>query len=153
MRRPWLPLPHHRQEREYTCTPACVRMVLDFFGQSMQEEDIARLLETNENGTVFSRIRNVEPLGFDASVSQGTYQDIQQHFAQGLPVIVPVDTFFLTTYGPVHSPHSVVVVGATRTRTAIADPYKNGAPDVIPAVSFQAAWREGRHRMAVLRPR
>lgn len=148
----WLALPHHRQETPYTCTPACVRMVLEFFGLNLQEAEITRLLETDGSGTVLGRIANVEPLGFAVSVGPGTFVDIQAAFAEGLPVIAPVKTLLLPNNGPPDCSHCVVVAGATRAKVAICDPEQNSAPDVLPATVFQAAWKQKQNRMAVLKP-
>ncbi len=48
-----LPLPHHSQEEEYSCTPACVRMVLAYYGLSLPEADVAQSLGTTTAGTPF----------------------------------------------------------------------------------------------------
>lgn len=127
-------------------------MVLEFFGLHLQEDEIARLVETDGSGTVLGRIANVEPLGFDVTIGPGTFADIQAAFGQGLPVIAPVKTLLLPNYGPPDCSHCVVVAGATRAKVAICDPEQNSAPDVIPVTVFQAAWKQKQYRMAVLKP-
>ena len=44
-------VPHIQQEREYSCLPACVRMVLAFYGEHYSEGELRRLLKTRVTGT------------------------------------------------------------------------------------------------------
>ncbi len=42
----WLVLPHFRQERVYTCTPACVRMEIAYFGLCVPEPELILLRDS-----------------------------------------------------------------------------------------------------------
>lgn len=84
-------------------------MVLDWFGLTLREEEIALLLETDGDGTVLNRIARVAPLGFEVTVGPGTYAELQAAVAQQLPVIVPVKTLLLPNYGPPDCSHCVGV--------------------------------------------
>lgn len=46
-----LPAPHFRQSRDGYCLPACVRMVLAFWGDLRDEETLTRQLGTKRHGT------------------------------------------------------------------------------------------------------
>jgi hypothetical protein len=46
----WLNVPHFRQELEYSCVPACVRMVLAHYGDIRTEADLRLLLDTEPTG-------------------------------------------------------------------------------------------------------
>jgi ABC-type bacteriocin/lantibiotic exporter with double-glycine peptidase domain len=46
-----LNVPFYRQEHEHTCVPACPRMVLEFFGTALTEDDLARRCSTTVLGT------------------------------------------------------------------------------------------------------
>ena len=42
---------HHKQELPYSCLPACVRMVLAFYGLQRSESELRALLKTRPGGT------------------------------------------------------------------------------------------------------
>ena len=46
----WLKVRHFRQELEYSCIPACVRMVLAHYGAIRTEADLRLLLDTKPTG-------------------------------------------------------------------------------------------------------
>ena len=64
----WLSVPHFRQEHEYSCVAACVRMVLAHFGETRAEDALRALLDTRPTGTrgwvqtLFGRRRYLEGL-------------------------------------------------------------------------------------------
>jgi hypothetical protein len=41
--------PLHKQETPYTCGPAALRMVLEYFGHPLPEKDIAKTMKTNSH--------------------------------------------------------------------------------------------------------
>lgn len=47
----WLNVPHFRQEHEYSCLAACVRMVLAHYGDTQTEVELRSLLDTRPTGT------------------------------------------------------------------------------------------------------
>jgi ABC-type bacteriocin/lantibiotic exporter with double-glycine peptidase domain len=128
-------------------------MVLAFFGRNVQEEEIARLLETHWAGTAFRQIARVDALGFDVTLGSGGLADLEAVYLRRTPLIVAVHTLLLPTYPPPGGRHCVVVAGATDTEVAIYDPDRHSAPDIVPATAFDAAWRIRQYRMAVLTPR
>lgn len=149
----WLEVPHHRQEADWTCVPACVRMVFSYYGLEKDEEEIARLLEADATGTAFGMIRNVAQLGFDVRIGPGQNEDLRQARPRGMPLIVAVRTLLLPKYVPPDSPHAVVVAGATAEVVAFADPWWATDLDLAPATTFDAAWKQAHYKMAVITPR
>jgi len=55
----WLNVPHFRQELEYSCVAACVRMVLAHYGDLRSEADIRSLLDTRPTGTPARNVMRV----------------------------------------------------------------------------------------------
>ena len=66
-------VPHIQQEREYSCLPACVRMVLAFYDEQRSEDELRRLLRTRVTGTSPANLMlNLPDIGFDAAVFNGS---------------------------------------------------------------------------------
>ncbi len=150
----WLALPHHRQEREYTCTPACVRMVLAFFGRHLEEDDLALLFGSHWlRGTDFKHIARVEGLGSLATIRAGSYDDLKAVAERRIPLVVGIDTRELPDYPHALGAHSVVVVGATDVEVMFHDPLDSAGPSHHAAARFDPAWRKRGYRLAVLQPR
>ena len=128
-------------------------MILAFFGHEFTEHELVRLLDTNWEGTEFGKIASIASLGYEVTIASGSQADLRAVCSRGIPLIAAVHTLLLPTYGPPGGAHCVVVAGATDTETAIYDPDRSAAPDVIPAMAFDAAWRRRQYRMAAIAPR
>ena len=152
MPKPFIEIPHHPQSLDYTCVPACVRMVAHYHGVMRSEAEIAHLLETDETGTRFRAIHRVSALGFDIEVTTGTTFDLQKWLNAGFPCIVRVKTTHLPRYPlPPWVPHAVVVVGITESEVYLHDPAQEVAPDVVPIKAFESAWAGGQFQFAVIK--
>jgi Peptidase C39 family len=55
-----LSVPHYKQEQGASCTAACVRMVLAYYGRTHSEDELRQLLGTGPRGTP---ARNVQASG------------------------------------------------------------------------------------------
>ena len=60
----WLKVRHCRQEFNYSCVAACVRMVLAHHGQNRTEAELRQLLNTPPDGTPTRNLTVVASLGF-----------------------------------------------------------------------------------------
>ena len=49
-------IPYFKQESWYTCGPACLRMVLAFFGIARTEAEVMKECDTTELGTTTMKI-------------------------------------------------------------------------------------------------
>lgn len=147
----WLRLPHFNQERAYTCTPACVRMVLAFFGHERSAGDLAHLLGTTPRGTLLRDLVRLEALGMHVVIGTGALDDLRRVLPAGIPMIVSVDTLHLPRHS-LQGIHTVVVAGATDRDDYIHDPWWQSGPDVLPLVQFERAWRQRKNMMASLVP-
>ncbi len=67
MRNVLLPVPHFEQSRDGACLPACVRMILAFWGDPRPESQIAAQLGTKPFGTPISNVVRLSAWGYVVS--------------------------------------------------------------------------------------
>ena len=73
-------------------------MVLAFFGYEIEESELALLLETDANGTLFENLTLIERLGFQVTLGPRTPADLRAVSRQGSPLITAVHTAQLPTF-------------------------------------------------------
>ena len=145
---------HLRQQEDYTCVAACLRMVLDYWGVQQSEQDIAVLTHTTVAGTRLEESTAVTALGVEVMVERATLADLRRYLDEGRPCIVSVLSIHFVHYALLPPTlHAVVVVGMDSESIHILDPARESAPDVILMESFEAAWHGGRNRMVVINSR
>jgi ABC-type bacteriocin/lantibiotic exporter with double-glycine peptidase domain len=91
---PLLNVPHSQQQAEFACVPACVKMVLAFYGVEVSEEDLTRLMETDWEGTIPDHITRVSSFGMLATVYHAEMSDVQRYLESGVPCIAFVSTVY-----------------------------------------------------------
>ena len=148
----WLTLRHAEQERTYTCTAACARIVLRFFGHDAPESHLAQLLGTTQRGTRFDDLLNLEALGFDVSITHGDLSDLRLIRVSRVPIIASVNTLHLPRHS-LESRHTVVVAGASDAEVRFHDPWWQTAPDIVSTAQFERAWSVRNRLMARIRRR
>lgn len=154
-----LPVPFRLQKAEGYCLPACVEMVLAFYGVAITQEQLARLLETDPLiGTPFSRISRLETTRL---ANRELFVEMGKHIswdylcaivASGKPCITAVDLSFMP-YSLVDSRHVVVVVGWDGDSIFVLDPAESVSVIQIAKDGFIAAWTEMECSYASLTPR
>lgn len=145
-----LAVPHYRQRTNYTCGPACLRMVLDYWGKSLSEDTLTRRTgATPEDG--------LSPAGIVKFLRRNRYSHKQQqrmtlsllnkYLQRGWPVIVAYQAW-------PHKPsqtdlgkswdhgHYSVVVGLSDGRVCLVDPSSKRARRFLDADKFIASWRD-----------
>ena len=154
-----LEVPCFRQERPYTCVPACLRMVLAYLGDEDAEPELAALCGTSRIGTSESGvIRALEFLDCDYDYLQRADLDaVTAWLAEGRPLIVflRVDQLTIGASGR----HAVVVCGIESSGSSeelgvvVLNP-ASGATEVLPGDAFLRAWRQqGSEAVVVLAAR
>ena len=135
-----LSVPFYRQEHSHTCGPACLRMVLEFFGTPVTESELAQRCGTTLLGT--GRVQLAQAaiaLGLAAQlVNHLTYGDVESYLGQGRPVIAVVDPSSLYPGVPGFA-HGVVIVGLEANTVIYHDP-ELAANLAVSWEQFQAAW-------------
>lgn len=148
----WLSVPHFKQECNYSCVAACVRMVLAHLGRSLSEAELRQLLNTQPHGTPARNLLAVASLGFDVQLGEANLSQLRDSLAAGCPPIVFVDTGALD-YWQIDCAHVAVVVGVDDTTVYLNDPYFDSAPQQTPLPGFLLAWSQNAHLAAIIRPR
>lgn len=147
-----LSVPHFKQEHGFSCTAACVRMVLAYYGHTHSEDELRQLLGTGPRGTPARNIRHVAALGFDVEVRFSTLAELATALLAGTPPIVYLDTGSLD-YWSVHCPHVAVLVGVETAAVSLNDPFFDSSPQRTSLTGFQQAWAANGFLAAFIRPR
>jgi len=126
-----------KQKEEYTCGPAALRMVFDFFDKKFSEERLKKDLKPNKKiGTKHQAlIKEARKKGFYCFVHDNSSMSNLKYFIEkGFPVIVhyiePSDNLG----------HYAVVVGFNKKKIILNDPY-NGKNFKIKIKEFEKRWR------------
>jgi ABC-type bacteriocin/lantibiotic exporter with double-glycine peptidase domain len=136
-----LDVPLLRQEHPWTCLPACIRMVLAYRGQLVEEAEVAAACHTTPlRGTLPERaVEGVQQLGYHAlwfeNADLRRLQDLINH---GWPVIAFLRARDLPGGGS--GLHGVIVIGVADDGVAVNDP-QAGKRYTISQGQFLAAWR------------
>ena len=78
-----IPIPHHQQERDYSCLPACVRMICAHLGTEIPEAELRRLMKTKPSGTSPANAAYLSGLGFDVRFFQVHYLNCESLSNEG----------------------------------------------------------------------
>jgi ABC-type bacteriocin/lantibiotic exporter with double-glycine peptidase domain len=134
-----LSVPHFKQELEFSCVAACVRMVLAFQGRSYSEAELRQLLNTRPSGTPARNVARVVSLGFDVHLAPYNISLLAASLAAAAPPIVFFETAPLD-YWQIDCAHVAVLVGLEDANVCLNDPYFDTAPQRASLASFQQAW-------------
>ena len=116
------------------CGPASLKMVLDYYGVSVSEAEIAKLSGASKEKGVSAEglIRAAKSLGFRAfSKKNSTFKDIRNFIRKKMPVIVD---WFLEDEG-----HYSVVVDIDKRNIVLMDPSLKGMRK-MPQEVFLRTW-------------
>lgn len=136
-----LSVPHFEQSRDGNCLPACVQMVLAFWGDEQTEAALVKQLGTKRYGTPIRNAERLREKGYEVMVGSLTRAGLESHLANGQPVIARVWTAMLDHWDVITS-HVVVVVGYDESGVFLNDPAFSAAPLPVVWDAFLAAWAE-----------
>jgi ABC-type bacteriocin/lantibiotic exporter with double-glycine peptidase domain len=146
-----LPVPHFEQSRDGNCLPACVQMVLAFWGDQQTEAALVKELGTKEYGTAISNAVRLRDKGYNVTVSSLTRASLESYLANRQPVIARVWTAMLDHWDVITS-HVVVVVGYDESGVFLNDSAFDTAPQAVNWDAFLAAWAEYDETAVVISP-
>lgn len=118
-----LKVPFFRQENWYTCGPACLRMLLAYFGIDISEEELEKACGTTELGTTPTQISTgASKSGMDAMATKNAnLENLKRSLEEGSPIIVLIDPSYI--YGGIAGfGHFIVVVGIEGDKMIYHDP-------------------------------
>lgn len=126
------------------CGPASLKMVLEYFGESRSEEEIAqRCRRDSELGTNDAALaKAARSYGFDVVIKNNSnFTNLKQWLKKGVPVIVNWFTRGRSDYGDSEVPdgHYSVVVGLDEKNIYLQDP-EIGALRKIEREDFLRVW-------------
>lgn len=135
-----LVVPHFKQIRDGFCLPACVEMVLGYWGLEQEQSQLAAILQTVPGaGTSGSKIKLLASKHLNVIYESGELRDLRMALENDIPPIALVWTGELP-YWKIKTPHAVVVTGINDELVWLNDPAEE-KPDVqITIGDFYLAW-------------
>ncbi|MCI0479111.1 cysteine peptidase family C39 domain-containing protein [Candidatus Uhrbacteria bacterium] len=122
------------------CGPASLKILLDFYGRTFTEEELAELCEaTAEYGTDHANmVEAVRALGGEpVAKSDATLDDIREAVRRGIPVVVG----WYSTFGEPDDHYSVVYAIDDAT-ISMMDPERDEGSVTMPLDEFDKAWHD-----------
>ncbi len=116
-------VPYFRQEKWFTCGPACLRMIFAYLGIDVTEKVLETTCETTELGTIPTQISTgAAKLGVESIATKNAdLEDIRRNLEDRLPVIVLIDPSYI--YGGIAGfGHFIVVLGVEEGEVIYHDP-------------------------------
>ncbi len=136
--------PHHKQQLNTSCLPACAKMLLDFIGNTIEEAALRGLLGTDEyGGTPALNILalNASLSGVKAEIHYWSFVDLQDYLeAKRHPCIVAVRTNSLPQWKGTNSRHAIIVHGFDDKHIFLNDPYFDETEFPVTINAFIMAW-------------
>jgi ABC-type bacteriocin/lantibiotic exporter with double-glycine peptidase domain len=147
-----LSVPHFKQEQGASCTAACARMVLAYYGHNHSEDELRQLLGTGPRGTPARNVQRLAALGFEVEVKFSNAAELAAALLAGVPPLVYLNTGSLD-YWSTDCAHIAVLVGVELTAVALNDPYFDAAPQKTSLPGFLTAWAANAFLAAFIRPK
>ncbi len=83
-------IPYYRQETDYFCGPACLKMVFEFSGKKISQKKLAELLKTNKKRGTLRRdmAKTARRFGLDVKIFSGkSIADVKKFLSAGKIII------------------------------------------------------------------
>ncbi len=135
--------PHHVQQLNTSCVPACAQMLLNFLGNTIDESALRDLLRTDENGTPALNILmlNASLPDTKAELHRWWLADLLEYLeTRRQPCIVAVRTNALPYWKRRDIRHAVVVHGYDDKHIFLNDPYFDDKEVPVTINAFITAW-------------
>ena len=144
-------LPFYNQQTPFTCSLACLRMVLESIGKELSEVELSKIVEfkplrgfSPKMAEKLLEIINIDyEYHFDSSL-----QEIKQNTERGFYPIVLVNPSILYDFLEEEHGHYIIVKDITEEKIIINDSDQDygGENKEIDLKKFNEAW-EGRHKL------
>ena len=144
---PPLPVPDRRQQTSYSCGPACLRIVAEYFGIEVPEATLRKWADTNpEIGTTAEDlVATAEELGLSADLQTGlSLKEVAGHVAQNHPVIAGIQAWGTPEEeARGEAGHYVVVTGVEDDVVTLQDPAREAEAGKMEmsGSEFEQRWR------------
>jgi len=145
-----LSVPYFRQLGDGYCLPACVQMVLAYWGVNRDQLQLGRQLQIIQGaGVPAPRLLWLARGDLDVRYQPGTMADLENALRQGIPPIIPLHTSQLPHWDQDFA-HAVVVVGINEDHVFVHDPAKEQPGIAVSQGDFHLAWDEMDNWFALL---
>ena len=148
-----LPVPHFEQEHGNSCLPACVRMVLSFWGTESTELALRKVLKTKPAGTNPFNVTHLKELEFEARMSFSNLEELKSFLSQSKPAIAILWTGNLGHWNSTKYfdyLHTVVAIGFDQEGILVNDPAFSNHPIAIPFAEFLEAWSYSQQMLVII---
>jgi ABC-type bacteriocin/lantibiotic exporter with double-glycine peptidase domain len=131
-------LPFHKQEKSFSCVPACLRMVLAGLGVVMSEVDLRQLCDCTIFGTdAFQAVKAGRMLGFPKAMKGNlSFLELDHELQKRLYPIVYVN---LLPVDGVDTNPAMAVVAADQYFVSVYDPHVGERS--LSRLTFKQAWK------------
>jgi len=147
-----LDVPFHQQNRDYTCGPACLRMVLEYWNFQQDEVSLSMLCGTTIAGTGLAEIAEAaRKLGFEAEWKRNAkFNELTNALTRGVPAMTIVDARLLHDIEmPLPVGHLIVIIAIAANTIFYHDP-EAGREQNVPRQIFIQAWENLRKGMVIV---
>ena len=149
---PRLNIPHRIQQRDGFCLPACVEMVLAYYGIERSQTDLAKVLGViPQVGVSASNVLRLASRRLTVSRQIGIKEDLLQQLANGIPPILEVNTSQLPYW--TQDTYHVVLVGEIDQDTVLVHDPTFKDPKAIPFNELQLAWDDMDNYYTLIQPK
>jgi ABC-type bacteriocin/lantibiotic exporter with double-glycine peptidase domain len=134
--------PHYKQEKDFSCIPACLKMILEFFNKPVAESDLRKQLKTKPFGThIINVVSLKEFYGIEAKIEFWSLEELKTHLnSSRIPCIALVWTEYFAHWKQ-NCLHSVIVIGYSNEHVIINDPIFDEKEFLVPFDDFINAWQ------------
>jgi len=137
-----LPVPHYLQLDDGYCLPACVQMVLAYWGIERKQADVAKQLGLIPGvGVPGNRIKMLASRKLKVFYGAGDLSDLKTALDQEIPPIVLVHTGELP-YWKQATAHAAVLLGMDNQLVYLNDPAIAQGTIAVSLGDFELAWDE-----------
>lgn len=132
----------YKQETNYSCVVACLRMVLSGYGIEMSEAELRERCDCTPDGTTaLNAMDAARDLGLKGSRKYNL--ELDQLIAEVQTGAYPIVWVNLLPIDGVKEPHAFVVTSVDENSVSILDPLRGERN--LPTAEFIAAWKMSRN--------
>ena len=127
-------VPYHKQEFPWSCFPACIKMVLEYYGIKKTEKELRLILKATFGGRWYYVEMGLESLGLYFYWFDGfSLDELKELIKNETPVIVSLKL------SEKHPNHTVVVTNIADESITVHDP-ERGEDIILGVKQFLGAW-------------
>ncbi|MFQ5628677.1 MAG: cysteine peptidase family C39 domain-containing protein [bacterium] len=150
-----LNVPDFKQNRYFTCSPVCLRMVLAYWKYEADEVSLSIQCGTTVFGTAAKQVvAAAQHLGFQGEYQfHCNYSFLRRTLQKGVPPIVSIDPNLLyEQLQRIYARHVIVVLEITKNNIVIHDPDVGTNLRVDPAI-FKKSWSASQNEVILVWPK